>query len=137
MPTLPQIEKQIHAIVGCLLETGLIDDQQSTFRRHKAGGMVEVTFEGADHVSIALRDRAYETIYQHLLETRAYNVRMFDGALIQMMYTYSKGMLQRHRLAYFPSPHLEEFQNDPDVYLSDVVYADIIPKSIVPFPSTF
>ena len=62
---------------------------------------------------------------------------MLDGGLIQMMYEFSNETLQRHRLAFFPSPHLEEFQNNPDIYLADEVYADVVAKNIVPFPARF
>lgn len=40
-------------------------------------------------------------------------------------------------LSYFPSPDLEHFQNDPEAYLQDEVYADIIDRNIVPFPIRF
>ena len=62
---------------------------------------------------------------------------MLDGALIQMMYAFADGTLQRHRLAFFPAPHLEEFQNNPDIYQDDEIYADVIAKNIVPFPVRF
>ena len=64
-------------------------------------------------------------------------MKMPDGALIQMMYRYSQNALQSHRLAFFPSPYLEEFQNNPDIYLQDDVYADIVARNIVPFPLRF
>lgn len=57
-----------------------------------------------------------------------------DGALIQMAYDFSDGRLQRHRLAFWPAPHLHEFQNSPDVYLQDELHGDVISKSVVPFP---
>ena len=98
---------------------------------------MEVTFEGAYHVSIAMRDIAYAEIYQHLVQAGAYSAKMFDGALVQMMYKFSNGNLQSHRLAFFPSPHLEEFQNNPDIYIEDEVYADVIARNIVPFPLRF
>jgi hypothetical protein len=42
---------------------------------------------------------------------------MPDGAIIQMMYVFKNDSLERHRLTFFPSPNLEEFQNNPDIYL--------------------
>ncbi len=53
------------------------------------------------------------------------------------MYVFVGGVLERHRLAFFPAPHLEEFQNNPDIYLEDEIFADIVAKSIVPFPVRF
>ena len=46
-------------------------------------------------------------------------------------------MLQRHRLAFFSSPHLDDFQNDPEVYLDDELYADVVARSVVSFPLRF
>ena len=88
-------------------------------------------------MSIALKDRSYADIYQHMVELGAYNAKMLDGALIQMMYMFRNQQLQSHRLAFFPSPNLEEFQNNPDIYLADELYADIVAKNIVSFPIRF
>ena len=137
MPTPRQIKKQVDEIVGYLVEVGLAGDQNFAFRREVAGGCVEVTFPQAEHVSIALKDRAYSEIYEHLVQERAYNAKMPDGALVQMMYVFVGEMLQRHRLAFFPAPHLEEFQNNPEIYLEDEIYADVVARNIVPFPLRF
>ena len=136
MPNSNQIERQINALIGYLVEIGLADDQNFAFQR-KTGSVVRVTFPNAGQVSIALRDRAYGEIYERLVQERAYNVKMLDGALIQMMYEFAGPTLQRHRLAFFPAPHLEEFQNSPDIYLEDEVYADVVARNIVPFPMRF
>ena len=136
MTTPNQIVKQINELIKYLVEISLADDQCFAFQR-PGKDIVQVTFDGAEHVSIALKDRYYEEIYQHLKQDRAYNVKMLDGALIQMMYAFANGTLQRHRLTFFPAPHLEEFQNNPDIYQEDEIYADVIAKNIVPFPVRF
>ena len=139
MPAPRQIADQINGIIAYLVEKGLSDSQSSSyaFRRPIRGKLEEITFGNADHVSAALRDRAYEEIYRYLVQKRAYAVKMLDGALIQMMYTFSGETLERHRLAFFSAPHLEEFQNNPDVYLEDEIYADVLGRNIVPFPIRF
>ena len=137
MPTPRQISEQINALIGYLVEKGLADDQGFAFQRSMRGNRVQVTFEGSEHLSIALRNRAYDEIYRRIVQARAYNVKMLDGALIQMMYEFAGPTLQRHRLAFFPAPHLEDFQNDPDLYLEDAIYADVVAKNIVPFPVRF
>ncbi|MXX38988.1 MAG: DUF2290 domain-containing protein [Gemmatimonadetes bacterium] len=131
-----QIVDHINELITYLVTISLADDQCFAFQRPDRD-IVQVTFEGAEHVSIALRDRSYREIYQHLKQDRAYNVKMLDGALIQMMYAFANGTLQRHRLAFFPAPHLEEFQNNPDIYQDDEIHADVIAKNIVPFPVRF
>jgi hypothetical protein len=137
MPTPEAVRNEVDGIVAYLVEVGLAGDQNFAFRRDVAGGRIEVTFPQAEHVSIALKDRAYADVYQHLVQERAYNAKMPDGGLLQMMYVFVGEAVERHRLAFFPSPHLEEFQNNPEVYLEDAIYADVIGRNIVPFPVRF
>ncbi len=132
-----QIRDQINELVRYLVEIGFADDQNFAFQRSMLDRLVQVTFENSAHASIALRDHSYNEIYQYLVQDRAYNVKMLDGALIQMMYEFTDEILQRHRLAFFSSPHLEEFQNNPEIYLEDAIYADVVAKNIVPFPVRF
>ena len=62
---------------------------------------------------------------------------MIDGALLQLMYRFQKTELESHRLAFFPSPYLEEFQNNPDVYKDDAMFTEVVFRNIVPFPLRF
>lgn len=137
MPTPHEIKTQINKLIAYLVEVGLADAQNSAFQRETGSGITEITFQGAKFVSIALKNLAYSEIYQNLLAERAYNLKLLDGALLQMMYSFGKKTLQRHRLAFFPAPHLNEFQNNPDVYLEDAIYADVVARNIVPFPIRF
>jgi len=57
--------------------------------------------------------------------------------LILVRYRFHEGQIYEHSLSYFPSPDLEHFQNEPEVYLEDELYADIIAKNIVAFPIRF
>lgn len=137
MSTPKLLANEINRLVGDLVELGLAQDQNYVFERRLSSTSVEVTFRQAQSLSIALRNRSYSEIYDTLAGERALVAKFPDGALIQMQYLFEQDTLERHRLAFFPSPHLEEFQNNPDVYLEDAVYADVISKSIVPFPLRF
>lgn len=137
MPTPNQVKLQINKLISRLVEIGFADDQCFAFQRQTRNKTEEITFKGAESVPIALKDRAYNEIYRQLVEERAYNVKMLDGALLQMMYIFNDKILQRHRLVFFSAPHLEEFQNNPDVYLEDEIHADIVARNIVPFPVRF
>lgn len=137
MPTANQVKKQINGVVGRWISASLADDQCFAYQRTSRAGLTEITFQGAAHLSIALRNRAYEEIYGQLVEARAYNARMLDGALVQMMYTFSNGVLRSHRLAFFPSPHLESFQSNQDIYLEESGHVDVIASNVVPFPLRF
>ncbi len=137
MLTASQIKNQIDELLKKLIEFGLSTDQNFPFERHRPAGSVEITFPAAERFSVAMKNISYVEIYRRLAKERAYLVKMIDGAMIQIMYAFSGGRLERHRLAFFPSPDLEEFQNNPDVYLQDEIYADIVAKNIVPFPLRF
>ena len=133
MPTANRITDQLNERIGRLVALGLADRFQMGFQR-QSGSRIEITFPNAARVSVSLRNVEYTEIYRLLVRGRVYNVKMLDGALIQMMYEFSGDALQRHRLAFFPAPHLHEFQNSPDVYLEDELHGDVVARSIVPFP---
>jgi hypothetical protein len=97
----------------------------------------EINYAGMSDISIALKNLPYEDIYNELERRKNYNIKMIDGALIQMLYRYEQTTLISHRLAFFPSPDLEAFQNEPEIYEEDEIYADILDKNIVAFPIRF
>ena len=136
LPTPDEIVTQINRLIGQLIEVGLADRQNAAYRRGNTDA-IEVTFEGAWNVAVAMKHLDYAEIYNQLIDSGAYNMVMLDGALIQLMYSYFRGALQKHRLAFFPSPSLEVFQNDPTVYTSQEIYADVVAKNIVHFPIRF
>ena len=133
MPTASRIRNQVNERIRRLVEIGLADRYHIGFLR-RTGRRVEITFPNAIHVSLSLKNIEYAEIYLGLVRNGAYNVKMLDGALIQMMYEFVGDRLQRHRLAFFPAPHLHEFQNSPDIYLDDELHGDVVARSIVPFP---
>ena len=133
MPKPSQVVRQINDRISRLVEFGLADHQQLAFPR-VSGPHVEIVFPNAEHVSVTLKNIDYRDMYQLLVRERAYNVKMCDGALIQMMYDYSDRKLLRHRLAFLPAPHLDEFQNAPETYLEDELHGDVVARNVVPFP---
>ncbi len=114
-----------------------LSNEQNFHVMREVDGRWEITVKEAGGLAIALRNVSYREIYGVLDRARMYNLKMLDGALIQMLYTFDAEGIAAHRLAFFPSPDLEDFQNDPEPYLNDDVYADILNKNIVPFPIRF
>jgi hypothetical protein len=137
MPSVEDVLNELNDVIGCLVEVGLAGDQNAAILLGGPERSLEITFPQAKHISVALKDWAYAKIYEHLVRERAYSAKLVDGALIQMMYGFDKIRLCSHRLAFFPAPDLEEFQNNPDIYLEDSLYAEVVAKSIVPFPLRF
>lgn len=87
--------------------------------------------------AIVLKNIPYREVYSALDRKKNYNIKMVDGALIQFMYQFNGEELIRSRLAFFPSPDLEEFQNNSEVYETDELYADVIHQNIVTTPLRF
>lgn len=62
---------------------------------------------------------------------------MVDGALIQMLYCFTKRKLSSHRLAYFPSPALLQYDEAVDIYEQDELFGDMFAPSLVKSPLRF
>ena len=127
--------EQIQRLTAHLVETGLADDQQ--FPVWRETDVVEITFETAGYVSVALGGTPYAEVYSVFARRRVFNAKLLDGALIQMIYLFAGGALRQHRLAFFPAPHLERFERDPESYEADAMYADIVARSVLPLPIRF
>jgi len=127
--------RQIERLTTHLVEAGLADDQQ--FPVWRETDVVEVTFKNAEYISAALGGTPYAEVYSDFARRRVFNAKLLDGALIQMMYRFVDGVLRQHRLAFFPAPHLERFERDPESYEADQVYADIVARSTLPLPIRF
>jgi len=136
MPTPENIRSQVESLTADLIKCSLCEEQNFPSMRNEPLNIKKIGF-GESDLSVVLKNVPYQEIYNELLRTQAYNLRMIDGALIQLMYKFHINSLQSHRLAFFPSPYLEEFQNNPEIYEEDCIYADIVKKNIVPFPLRF
>ena len=133
-PAPADIRNQIERLTSDIIGLSLCNDQKFPSVQKLAGQITEVGFRGDNNLSVALKNIPYTEIYNELERVQAYNVKMLDGALIQFLYRFKKDELIKHQLAFFPSPHLDEYQNNPDIYENDEIYAEVIKRNIVPFP---
>lgn len=131
------VKSDLDELLSSLIQRGIADDQNFPILRQLSADGWEVTFDGAAHVSIAMDDIDYCDIHQELSEKRSYSVKLIDGGLLQLMYRFKGDRLVQHRLVYFPSPTLRPFQEDPESYLHDELYLDIVTRRLVPFPLRF
>jgi hypothetical protein len=120
-----------------LVEKGLADDQNYPFESQLGADTFVVQYPNTVPFSSMLKDQHYAETYREQLDARSYNIRMLDGALIQMVYELADGHLRRYRLAFLPSPDLLEFQRNPEMYLEEVLYADVVEKRAVTVPLRF
>lgn len=132
-----QALEQLRELTVALISVSLSNEQNFPSTHGDQQGSFEITVKNAGAITIALKNVAYESIYRELDDSRCYNFKMLDGGLIILRYRFQNQEVCEHSLAYFPSPTLEQFQNDPEVYLLDEIYADVVARNIVPFPIRF
>ncbi|ARJ24038.1 hypothetical protein B7492_23790 [Bacillus mycoides] len=129
--------KELGDITGKVISLGLSLDQNFPTMKQNQDGSQTICWGDTTNISIALKNISYRDIYDELEKNRLFNFKFIDGALVQIMYTFDKKGLISHRLAFFPSYSLESYQNDPELYTKEDLYADILAKSIVPVPIRF
>jgi hypothetical protein len=137
VPIHRDIRLEIEAATQFLVESGLADDQNLPFEAQRGPQTFVVHYSNAASFAPLLRDRPYSETYEEQRDERSYNVLMLDGALIQMVYEFENRGLRRCRLAFLPSPNLLEFQNNPELYMEERLYADVIDKRVVTVPLRF
>lgn len=128
---------QINDLTQALVRLSLSNEQNFPTTHGKPNAAFEISVNTAAGMSVALKNVAYRDIYGELEKARCFNVKMLDGALVSLRYRFLAGVICEHSLSYFPSPDLEHFQNEPEIYLEDEIYADVVAKNIVPFPIRF
>ncbi|MBG9771392.1 DUF2290 domain-containing protein [Bacillus spizizenii] len=129
--------KEINGLISDVIACGVCIDQNFPSQTETRSGCIEIGWGESNHLSIAMKNVDYEHIYRVLDERRLYSFKLIDGALIQIMYKFDSVGLVSHRLAFFPSYSLESYQNDPELYEKEDLYADILAKNLVPVPIRF
>lgn len=129
--------REIKEITNLLVENGFSVYQNYPIEKISVDGVISVEWKHVNNLSISLKNISYKDIYGELDKNRDYSIKLLDGALMHMMYKFKGNEIISHRLAFYPSPLLENYQNEPEFYEEDLIYADIIYKNIVAFPIRF
>ncbi|MDI6872398.1 MAG: DUF2290 domain-containing protein [Bacillota bacterium] len=141
-----QFKEEVHELTAALIESGLVDDQNFVNRRtvgNKREGTQTVALEAAywsDPDVRVLASIPYHELHAHLTTSRAYDLRFLDGALAQFRFEFSAdspGILRRSRIAFLPAPDLTPFQQDPEIYLHDEVFGNVVDQRAVTTPFRF
>lgn len=130
------VYNQIKTLTTDLIRTGLCDAQNFPSIKTYPGNIKEIGING-EQSTIFLKSIPYFDMFLQLSEKNSFNIKMLDGALISMQYRFKNDVLIAHRLSFYPAPNLEAFQNEPDIYLQDEIYNDIMDKRIVTIPIRF
>jgi hypothetical protein len=128
---------QTAGVISQVVSLSLCDSQNYPTVQNVHGVGFQISVKDASVLAVALKNVSYRHIYRTLDKAGAYHLKMIDGSLIQMLYTFQSNELSSHRLAVFPSPDLETFQRDPEAYMNDDIFTDIISRPVVPFPIRF
>lgn len=134
--TVKTIYKQITKITTDLILQSLAVSENYPSYNKINGNQEEINITSSGRVNLN-RSMPYEEKYNIFLENKFYNVKLIDGALLGMLYTFFQGKITKHMLFYFPAPHLEDFQNHPELYIEDDLYADILDKERILAPIRF
>ena len=132
-----KVVQEINGATAALVESGLADDQNPAYESQVGSGDYVVRYSPHGAVRSAPRNTPYDDTYRELRRLRSFNVLMLDGAMLQMEYEFRERRLVRHRLAFLPSPDLLEYQNHPEIYMQERMYADIVEKGVVTVPCRF
>ncbi|WP_159448457.1 DUF2290 domain-containing protein [Demequina sp. NBRC 110052] len=127
--------KAITAITTQLVRSGIVDDQE--WPKLSSVGSVERVDVPKPVNAEVLKSVSYEDLYQSILDRRSFNFVMLDRALVQMSYEYEGSALVRHRLAFLPSPNLDRFQDEPDLYFAEVPWVEVVGSQSTAVPLRF
>ena len=127
----------INTIIRMAIEAGLSDEQRYPAIKKVGRRDYDIYIQDAPDLAVSLKDKSYDLIYNDVSKSGAFNLRMIDGALVQMLYTFRSGDISSHKLSVFPSPNLEIYENAEQAYEGDEVFADIIGHHVVRFPIRF
>lgn len=137
MNNINHVKKEIESIISILVQSGMSVYQQYPIIKQCDNSMQKLEWKNITNLSVCLKNLEYNEIYSEINKNKDYTIKLIDGNIIQMMYVFKNNKLYSHRLAMFPSPDLETFQDSPEIYEKDEIYADIIRKEIVAFPIRF
>jgi hypothetical protein len=64
----------------------------------------------------------YLSIYSDVESHKNYTIKLIDGGIIQFYYKVDKKNIVEHRLAFYPNPLLENYENYQESYEQDELY---------------
>ncbi len=132
------IFSEINTITLKLVELGLSIQQNFPYREGSS-----ISFREGGNISNLLKNVSYEEKYALINKENNYNVKLLDGALLQLMYQFTANgrELVSHRLAYYPAPHLPNYEAEPEDYESkyfgESEFHDLVELNVVKTPLRF
>lgn len=129
MREMDRVFKEVQLITQKLVQCGLAEDYN--FPDIQKTDIIWMKYKD---ISQYLKNLDYASIYREIEKTHNYNFKLPDGGMIQLMYRFdgTGKELLAHRLAFYPSPSFEIYQNNAEIYNEDSLYGDVINKEVLP-----
>ncbi len=137
MNSIKNVKKQIDSIITILVETNMSVHQNFPVIKEYKNNVSKIEWSEVKNLSISLKNIEYEKMYNELYKNEDYTIQLIDGCLLQLQYTFKDEELHSHRLAMFPSSKLYNFEDEPELYCEDEIYADIVDRKLLKFPIRF
>lgn len=131
-----QVMQEIVMLTSKVIAIG-ISERENSPCIHIDGSFTDIGISGVKDISLALKNMCYEELYHAMHEEKFYNFKFPDGGLVQLLYRFENNEIKKHRLAYFPSPSFESFQNEAEIYMEDHMYTEVLDRRILPVPVRF
>lgn len=113
MKTAKMVFNQISNLTSDLVGTALCNDQNFPIHIGQSWDDCQIEIPNIN-VSAALKHKPYRELFYELERARSFNLKLLDGALIQLQYKFKDNLLTGHRLGFFPNPDLTSFQGNPE-----------------------
>lgn len=101
---------QINNLTSDLVGTAICNDQNYPIRKGLSWDNCLIDF-GSSDVAAALKNKPYRELFYSVDQARSYNLKLLDGALLQLQYSFENNLLLNHRLVFFPNPDLKPMQS--------------------------
>lgn len=139
-PLVELFRKELIDLTGFLISESLVDSQNIAARRDVGHGIVVLEADYWVSAPRMLGKSDYSELYRLCADSGAYDLRFLDGALVQFHFEFRagrKGGLRRSGASFLPAPDLTPFQDQPDLYLLDELYGDVVDRRSVSVPLRF
>lgn len=133
-----EVQHQAQQIISRLIRSGLSVQQKSpSDKRH--GDIIEYGSLPGMRESKAMKSIPYKDIYDDLCRLEAFHVKLVDGSLVcfQYLFNFEDESVIKHRLSFYPSPKLPEYDEMNTEYCNSDIYVDVTEDSLVKFPIRF
>lgn len=124
-----KVFEEVRKVTQELIRCGLAEEYNPPVIKNN-----DIVWGNYKDISVYLRNMEYAAIYSEIEKSHNFNAKLPDGGMLQLMYRFDgRGTnLLSHRLAFYPSPSYEIYQNDAELYDADYIYGDILNKSVLP-----